>query len=341
MEHPKKVLVGISGGLDSSYTAYILKKRGYHVDGIHFSNGLVTDKAIETINRTAEFLGITVQFVDIRDKFEELLSHVDIEMCHMQTPNICVMCARDIKFGYIMKYALEHGYDFLATGHYVRIIHCAGEIVIQRAHDESRDQSYGFGVIPKENLMHALTPLGDYLKVDIRRDAIKIGLPFIQKESHGLCFTNEPFDEFYQKFTKRGVIPGKFIVSGTNCSSPHNGQQLYTRGQKVTVGKYQYVVDKKDSDGNIVLSKRENVYENIVKLTNLNFMIGRDKIRSEKVYQILIRYNANLVNCHIIKLLDDVIYVETEVPVFAPTPGQIGTIYDEDNILVGGFIYTD
>lgn len=341
MENQKKVLVCISGGLDSSYTAYLLKKRGFHVDGIHFSNGLVVDSTTATINKIAEFLGITIKFVDIRDKFEELLDRVDIEMCHMKTPNICVMCARDIKFGYVMKYALENGYDFLATGHYVQIIHCTNGIIVRRAYDDSRDQSYGFGVIPKENLMHALTPLGEYLKADIYRHANAMELPFIQKESRGLCFTNEPFSMFYQKFTKRGLIPGNFIVDGTKCSLQHCGQQLYTRGQKVTVGKYQRVVNKKDSDGNIVLSERKNVYENIVKITDLNFMIGRDKIRSDKEYQILIRYNANLVNCHIIKLLDNVIYVETKTPVFAPTPGQIGTIYDEDNILVGGFIYTD
>lgn len=333
-----KVLVGLSGGLDSSYVAYLLKQKGYQVDGIHFSNGIVNDETITIVNKISEFIGISVKFVNIHNKFVELLEHVDVEMCHMRTPNICVMCARDIKFGHIMRYAIENGYDYLATGHYVKIIHNDNDIAIQRAKDGTRDQSYGFGVIPKKYLKHALTPLGDYLKVDIRKEALRINLPFIQRESRGLCFTNEPFNKYYPKITK-GLIHGNFIIPDSNIVVPHNGQQLFTRGQKVTIGKYHCVIDKKLENGDIILSKRENVFELIVKIVNLNFMIERNRIDLDQTYQIQIRYNADPVNCKIVELNENSICVKTEIPVFAPTDGQIGTIYDGNDITVGGFIY--
>lgn len=341
MDTTKKILVGISGGLDSAFTAYILKKRGYKVEGVHFSNGIVPDETVEIIKKISDFLAIPIRTVDIRDKFEELIHDVDVEMCHMRTPNICVMCARDIKFGHILGYAIENGYDYMATGHYVKIIRYMGDIIVQMARDETRDQSYGFSVIPKNRLTYVLTPLGEYLKTSIRQEAIATGLPFIQKESHGICFIHEPFGEFYKKNTKYGIKRGNFIVDGTNVVMPHAGQQLYTRGQKVTLGKKHCVVDKKTPEGDIILTKKENVYETRVKINRLNFMIEREKIIRTKPYSIMIRYNSFPVGCRIIGFYDDTIEVETVTPVFAPTPGQIGTIYDGDTIIVGGFIYLE
>lgn len=348
MASPNKVLVGISGGLDSTYTAYLLKKEGYIVEGVHFSNGFVSDTAVDTINKSIDFLKIPITYVDVKDKFDTLLHNVDIEMCHMKTPNICVMCARDIKFGFMMKYALENNYNYFATGHYVRLVHLDNDVQILRAIDDTRDQSYGFGVIPKESLIHALTPLGSHIKTDIREDAIKIGLPFITSESHGLCFTHEPFDAFYPKISS-GIIHGNFLINGLNYSKPHTGQQLYTRGQKIVVGKCngkekncQYVVDKKLPSGDIVLSKKEAVFENIVNVCDLNFMVSINEIIAlidGHIFQTKIRYNANLVNCQFIRLTENSFTLTTEVPVYAPTSGQICTVYHNDKILVGGFIY--
>lgn len=342
MARVQRVLVGLSGGLDSAFTAYLLKKEGYDVEGMHFSNGLVTDETIAQIDTLSKFLGINVQYMNTKQQFEKLLATVDIEMCNMQTPNICVMCARDIKFGYVMQYALAHGYDYLATGHYVRIEHDGHNTHVRKGIDETRDQSYGFGVIPLNSLKHVLTPLGNYIKTDIRKIADNIGLPYIKKESRGLCFTHEPFNKFYQEYTTHFMTKGKLIVSGhPECTMEHNGQQLYVRGQKATVGKYQYVVNKKIPNGDIIVSPRSDVCENIIKIRSLNFIVDFDEINMGELHQILIRYNGELVDCYIAVLTITDAIIHTTKPVLAPTPGQIGTVYLGDQVIFGGFIYLD
>lgn len=342
MPRVPRVLVGLSGGLDSAFTAYLLKKDGYDVDGMHFSNGLVTDETIAQIDTLSKFLDIKVQYMNTKIHFETLLTMVDIEMCNMQTPNICVMCARDIKFGYVMQYALSHGYDYLATGHYVRIEHDGQNTHVRKGIDDTRDQSYGFGVIPLNSLKHALTPLGNYMKTNIRKIAEEIGLPYIRKESRGLCFTHEPFNKFYQEYTTHFMTKGKLIVSGhPECTLEHIGQQLYVRGQKATVGKYQYVVNKKLPNGDIIVSPRSDVCENIIKIKALNFIVDFDEINMGETHQILIRYNGELVDCYIDVLTITDAIIRTVKPVLAPTPGQIGTIYLGDQVIFGGFIYLD
>lgn len=367
MSRVPHVLVGLSGGLDSAFTAYLLKKEGYDVDGIHFSNGLdtlsgkrcfpeesksfspdkigtetVADETIAQIDTLSKFLDIEVQYMNTKAQFEALLTAVDIEMCNMQTPNICVMCARDIKFGFVLQYALSHGYNYLATGHYVRIEHNEQNTHIMKGIDETRDQSYGFGVIPLNSLKHVLTPLGNYIKTDIRKIADDIGLPYINKESRGLCFTHEPFNKFYQDYTTHFMTKGKLIVSGhPECSMEHNGQQLYVRGQKATVGKYQYVVNKKLPNGDIIISPRSDVCENIIKIKSLNFIVDFDEINMGLRHQLLIRYNGELVDCVIDVLTINDAIIRTGKPVLAPIPGQIGTIYLGDQVIFGGFIYLD
>jgi tRNA-specific 2-thiouridylase len=336
MKRTPKALVALSGGLDSSYTAYLLKQQGYDVDGIHFSNGLVTDETITLIHHIGDFLGITVQFVDVKQQFEQLLDKIDIEICHQYTPNICVLCARDIKFGYVMNYALDHGYDYLATGHYVKITQAMSDVVIEQAIDQSRDQSYGFGVIPKTQLMHALTPLGSLLKTEIRQNAMAIGLPFIHKESHGLCFTKIPFNQFYIQRTRYPLIHGRFI--GGNHSSVHQGQQLYTKGQKICLRGQPTFIKDKLPNGDIIVTPKKDLYESKITINQLNFMVDPQEINPVKTYQIMIRYNADLVSCHLTHFTDNQLTVVTDTEVYAPTIGQIGTIYDGTHILVGGFI---
>jgi tRNA-specific 2-thiouridylase len=328
----------------------LLKKEGYVVDGIHFSHGIITDENIALIRQLAAFLGIGVQFVDIKQPFGQLLDHIDIEICHQHTPNVCVLCARDIKFGYVMQYAIEHGYDYLATGHYVTIRHDKNgtdgtdgtdgrnDVIIEKARDPSRDQSYGFGIIPKTQLVRALTPLGSVLKTEIRANALALGIPFISKESRGLCFTNLTFNQFYAQHSKNAIIPGQFI--GSNCAKTpsHEGQQFYTKGQKVHLSGQRWFVKDKLADGNIVVAQRDELLESSVTIGILNYMIHPRDLIPTKTYQIMVRYNADAVNCQITQIMPDSITVRTESPVYAPTPGQIGTIYDGSRVIVGGFI---
>lgn len=330
------VLVGLSGGLDSAYVAYLLKSQGYRVHGIHFYNRIMKPECVEIINSIAKYLDIQVEYKDLHEQFDSLFTSVDIEMCHMKTPNICVMCARDIKFGYINNLALKLGFDYFATGHYVRIIREGERIRIAQAFDATRDQSYGFGVIPRESLRHALAPLGEYIKTDIRRHADEINLPHITSESHGICFVppKTTFAQYYKEHTKSCLIAGKFVGCG-NKILPHDGQQLYTKGQRVVINNKPFFVDQKMDDGNITVTARENLMTRIVSIGKIN---RSESIDFDKSYRVLIRYNGELTNCIIIELTSDKLVVETETPVYAPTSGQVATIYDGNYVVCGGFI---
>jgi len=329
-----KVCVLLSSGLDSTFTIYKLLQDGYQVSAVHFSNGFGTDDTIERVKQIGEFFHIDVDFVCVKKEFDELLREVDVELCHMTNPNICVKCARDIKFGYMLKYAEEKKYDCIATGHYVKIEHVGKDIIVKKAIDESRDQSYGFSVIPNENLRKVITPLGYFLKKNIRAIADEIGIPYTKKESHNLCFTKKPFKEFYMTYVSHPMIQGNFIIG--NIKKPHEGIQLYTRGQNISINGQKYTVDRKLPNGDIQLSEREKVFDMKIAIERINFHVKDFDISKE--YQIQGRYNATPVTCRIESLTNERMIVMTNTPVFAPTKGQIGSLYDGDKIILGGFI---
>jgi tRNA-uridine 2-sulfurtransferase len=332
--NPYKVLVEISGGLDSSYVAYLLKQQGYDVDGIHFYHEMEKEDHNAKIEEIAKFLNIKIIFKNVKDEFKQLIKSIDIEMCHQKTPNICVMCAKTIKFGHLVEYANENGYDYIASGHYVKIIREGDDIHVAKADDKSRDQSYGFSVIPKKKLMKVITPLGDYIKTDIRKMAIEIGLPFLQKESRGLCFVKKTFKEFYEEY-QPNLIQGNFIWN--NKKLPHQGQQTYNIGQNIYFEKENLVVGRKKENGDILLTKKDEVWTNRFMIVDINYHREKENIDMTKMYQVKINYNGKVTDCYI-NIVNDKIEIITEEPLYAPVPQQIGTIYDDDIIVLGGYL---
>lgn len=337
-----RVLVGLSGGLDSTFTAYLLKEAGYHVEGVHFSHGLLTDETIAIVKQVADFLGISVDFITIKAQFDHMLRDVEDAMCLGQTPNICVKCIQQIKFGYVLEYALSHAFDYVATGHYVRLDRVGDEVIVRKGLDTTKDQSYGFSMIPQEKLRHILTPMGTYIKKTVRELAVQIGLPFIHKESQDLCFTRD-FNKFYQTFTQRPITTGSFITSKGH-SSPHKGQQFYTRGQKVGVGKDVFYIDHKLSNGDMTVSQREHLYENKIEIDRVNFIVNVKDLDPTRVYQVKIIYRAVPVDCHLVKFNwsgtqnETKLTIITHESVYAPTKGQIATLYDGERVVMGGVI---
>jgi len=329
-----KALVEISGGLDSSYVAYLLKQQGYEVTGIHFYHEMEKEDHNAKIEEIAKFLNIILMFKNVKDEFKQLIQSIDIEMCHQKTPNICVMCAKTIKFGHLVDYANENGYDYIASGHYVKIIREKDDIHIAKADDRTRDQSYGFSVIPKKRLMKVITPLGNYIKTDIRKMADEIGLPYLQKESRGLCFVKKTFKDFYEEY-QPNLISGNFIWK--DKKSPHQGQQTYNIGQKIYFEKENLVVGKKEANGDILLIKKNEVWKNRMMISDINYHTEKENINLHKMYQVKINYNGKYTDCYI-TIIDDKIEITTEEPVYAPVPQQIGTIYDDDVIVLGGYL---
>jgi tRNA-specific 2-thiouridylase len=329
-----KVLVEISGGLDSSYVAYLLKQECYDIDGIHFYHEMEKEDHKEKIKEIAKFLNIQIIFKNVKNEFNKLIKNIDIEMCHQKTPNICVMCAKTIKFGHLIDYANENGYDYVASGHYVKINRTDEIVQIAKADDKTRDQSYGFSVIPNDRLMKVMTPLGNYKKSDIRKIANEIGLPYLDKESRGLCFVKKTFKEFYEEY-QPNLIQGNFIWKDKKL--PHHGQQTYNIGQNVYFEKENLVVGRKETNGDILLIKKEEIWTNKIIIYDINYHQDKENIDVSKMYQVKINYNGKCTNCHM-NFINDKIEITTEELVYAPVPQQIGTIYDGDVIVLGGFI---
>ncbi len=246
----KKVFVGMSGGVDSSVAAYLLKKEGYDVAGVYIRGYNVdgcAERDAEDARRVAEHLGIPFYVFDFEREYKE--SVVDYMVSTYRdgiTPNPDVMCNKEVKFGLFLKKALEMGADYLATGHYVRLVTSNQQSVTRRkqrdtlvtsyqllvARDLNKDQSYFLWTLTEEQLKHCLFPIGDYLKPQVREIARKAGLPTAEKkDSQGICFLGQvDLEDFLKQYLPEK--PGNIVTTGGEVVGQHEGIYFYTIGQR-------------------------------------------------------------------------------------------------------------
>ncbi len=287
----KRVFVGLSGGVDSSVAAYLLKKQGYDVVGVHLrcwnKDGCNVADA-EDARRVAEALDIPFYVLNLEEDYK--LSVVDYMIKGYAdgfTPNPDVMCNKEIKFGLFLKKALELGADYIATGHYVRLAsryisdgtdRPSAPLVkiysLFQAKDKNKDQSYFLWTLTQEQLKHCLFPIGDYLKSDVRKIAEKAKLPTAKKkDSQGLCFIGKvTMRDFLGKYlpVKRGKV---LSVKGETLGE-HEGNHFYTVGQrhgiKISGNKPYYVISKNALTNTLVLGNAEEIESTRTKLVRLN-----------------------------------------------------------------------
>jgi len=291
----KKVFVGLSGGVDSSVAAFLLKKRGYQVVGC-FIKGYNLDgcaeKDAQDARRVAEHLKIPFYVFDLEKEYKEKVVDYMINGYKKGlTPNPDVMCNKEIKFGLFLKKALEMGADFIATGHYVRQKLENGNWKLEMARDSAKDQSYFLWTLTQEQLKHCLFPIGNYLKSEVRQIAKKAGLPTAEKkDSQGICFLGQVnLLEFLQKHLP--LKKGKILTVEGKKIGEHNGAYFYTIGQrhlKISNIKNQkpknlpFYVAQKDIKTNtlIVAEGSENpaLFKKEIKLIDLNFIVPQTEI---------------------------------------------------------------
>ncbi len=332
------VYVGMSGGLDSSAAAYLLKEQGYNMTGITFTayqeEGSRKCCSIEDINdaqRVCSFLGIPHLIIDVRDVFTARIINNFIKSYQAGlTPNPCVLCNRYIKFGAMLEYSLAKGADFFATGHYSRITENAGEYFIQEALDCSKDQSYFLSYVEKNKLPFIKLPVGHYLKKEIRGIIQKAGLPISPQktESQDICFIKDNYREFLKT---RGVKEkeGYFIYKG-NKISRHRGIPFYSFGQRrglaVAAGERVYIRQFNRAENSILLGEKP---------MSGKFTVHRLNIFSNKFtsgsYDVRVRYQSEPVKCRA-SLSEDhaAIILEKDRDI---TPGQFAVFYRK------GFVY--
>ncbi len=335
----KKVLLAMSGGIDSSAAAVILMGEGYDVTGYTFRIKDVTSDAVERASVICEKLGIPHIYYDITEKFnEKVIRYFKNEYENGRTPNPCIRCNRDIKFGFIYDYALNKGFDYAATGHYAAITEIAGRFYISKASDETRDQTYFLYVLKEEQLKRILFPLNGVPKSEARRICENAGiLPANSKESREICFVPENYKSYLANQLGAKSKTGNFIQKDGSVIGKHLGIQNYTIGQRkglgLQLGKPGYIISINPISGNITVGDEKDLYTNKITISEINLING--KLPKSTDMYVKIRYST--ASARITGLEEDKenIVITTQDKLRAATPGQSAVIYD-GNILSGG-----
>jgi tRNA-specific 2-thiouridylase len=372
-----KVLVAMSGGVDSSVAAYLLKKQGYDVTGLSFelwdkrdlksSNVCCSIETIELARSVAQSLGIEHYTVDVRDAFYK---HVIEDFCSSyikgETPNPCILCNKYIKFDFLMKKARELGADFVATGHYARIerkqstdVRASRRLALTecvqadsspvprhlllKGIDPKKDQSYVLYVMKQEELARTLFPLGELTKEKTREIAKDIGLASaLRPESQEICFVGDgKYVDFIKGFSPESLQPGNIVDTEGKIIGEHNGIAFYTIGQRRRLGisslKPHYVAHIDRGKNTIVAGSKDAAMVKSFNVRDLNWIAIGSLHASMKV-NVKIRSMMKEAAATISPAENDRVLVEFDEPQWAPAPGQSAVFYDNDVVIGGGVI---
>ena len=345
-----QIAVLMSGGVDSSVTAYLLKQQGWDVLGITMiipvSCGGGGDRSCCGADAAfvCDELEIPHKLIDVIEPFKELIiDNFAKSYSKGETPNPCVDCNSLLKFSLVWDVIREqYGVENLATGHYAKISHVDNNVFLGRANDKTKDQSYFLYGIPRDKLDKIIFPLGELTKIEVRNIASELNLTVADKsESMELCFAGQGD---YRAILDCDEInrPGDILDMQGNKIATHKGIANYTLGQRQGIGyaggKPLYVAKIDAQNNTISLGSREDISTNIIKANQINILIHGEYIAGKQLFG-KIRSYSNPLPCKIIELDNSSMTVEFENPQFAPCPGQRMVLYNkEDNIVAGGII---
>lgn len=356
----KKVMTGMSGGVDSSAAALLLLEQGYEVTGVTMK--LFSDEDIHTAEqngsvhcalsdaedaeRAAEKLGIDHIMLDLRDSFREnVMRRFAESYLSGRTPNPCIECNRHLKFGELLAYAESLGYDYISTGHYAVIERDehSDRLLLKRPSDRSKDQTYVLYSLTQHQLAHTLFPLGHLTKPQVRAIAEQAGLANSDKpDSQDICFVpNGRYDQFIRRFTDTEIRTGDFCDIHGNVLGEHKGIINYTIGQRkhlgVSVGRPLYVVSK-DVDTNIVvLGDESELYTSTLRADDVNLISVESLTEPMRVYA-KTRYRQTEQPATLSYEGNGIYRVDFDEPQRAVTSGQAVVFYNGDIVVGGGTI---
>jgi tRNA-specific 2-thiouridylase len=353
----KRVIVGMSAGVDSSAAAAILKKQGYDVVGVfmHFwkepgqdafrDNKCCSIESQQDARKVAQILDIPLYTANVAKEFKkEVVDYFLKEIKAGKTPNPCVVCNERIKFNFLFKKMLEMDADYVATGHYAKIKKVGRKYHLYTSSDEEKDQTYFLYCLTQKQLARILFPVGKYKKAEVRKIAQKSKLPVFNKDdSQGICFTPEKSPaEFIKRNLKLSV--GDIVLTSGQKIGTHEGLELYTVGQRKGIniggtGPY-YVVSRNFKNNQLVVTNNENdpaIHKKTMLVEIKKWIVEKPKFPLK--INVKIRYRHPLVRAIIKKIKSNLCEVEFLEPQKAVTPGQSAVFYtDRKEVLGGGII---
>jgi len=351
----ERVVLAMSGGVDSSVAALLLKEQGYEVIGLHMrlGDGSAADGPRKPVccsaadaqdaRRVAHALGIPFHVLNFRDEFQSLIRHFCCEYDRGRTPNPCIVCNQQLKFGKLLWYADALGAAWLATGHYARVEPAAGRRRLLRGVDPAKDQAYALFALSQQQLSRALFPLGSLRKEEVRRLAAEHDLKVMHKaESQDICFVPPGgYGELLRQRLPGRVRPGPVVDSAGRRLGTHPGVQLFTIGQRrglgIALGQRRYVVALRRDTNTVVLGSSDELMRTKLIAEHVHWL-SIDTPKTPLAAQVQIRYKHKSVPATIVPLPDGRARVAFDQPVRAITPGQAAVFYQGDVVLGGGWI---
>ena len=353
-----KVVVGMSGGVDSSVAAWLLKEQGYDVIGVTMqiwqdednvvqeeNGGCCGLSAVDDARRVAASIGIPYYVMNFKQEFQKnVIDYFTEEYINGRTPNPCIACNRYVKWEALLQRSLSIGADYIATGHYARIDKLPnGRYAIRRSATLAKDQTYALYNLTQEQLAHTLMPVGNYSKDKIREMAEEIGLQVAHKpDSQDICFVSDgDYASFIEETTDAPIRQGNFVTPDGKILGKHKGIIHYTVGQRkglgLALGYPAFVLEIRPETDEVVIGTYEESLTHTLRANELNFMSVEDLTEPMRVFA-KIRYNHKGAWCTVEKTREDEITCTFDEPIRAVTPGQAVVLYDGEYVLGGGTI---
>jgi len=354
MKSRTHVFVAISGGVDSAVAAAILLEQGFWVTGIHMQTWHDTAMTIgsqyrhnlrDRAQHTAKSLSIPFISLDIQEKFfDQVVKSFIHKYLAGLTPNPCLFCNPQIKWGVLQSYALDQGADFFATGHYARIKHQGIDSArLFRGKDKAKDQSYVLSMLSQDQLRKSMLPLGSLTKDEVRVKANQMGLASVdEKESQDLCFLPQgDYRDFLRRFTPEPVQPGEIIDRQGKVMGQHHGLPFYTIGQRkgihIAASQPYYVIDKDLQNNRLVVGFLDQTIQKELIAGHPNWISGESPKVGEE-FAVMVRYRSKPIPAILQLSTPDEFRLKFNQEIRGITPGQVAVLYHQDECLGGGVI---